>query len=190
MALTKVNLGGVSDQAINESKLQASNSPTNGYFLSAQSGNTGGLTWAEASAGKVLQVVTATTTTTVTSTSTTYIDSGLTANITPSSTSSRIMIMVTHPTNVYAADAVVMGLRLLRGSTNVWENAKWRYQGVQNNVNIIATQSMHYVDSPSSTSALTYKTQFARLVAAGSPTVATLQPSSAIAIITLMEIGG
>ena len=46
MALTKVNLGGVSDQAINESKLQASNSPTNGYFLSAQSGNTGGLTWA------------------------------------------------------------------------------------------------------------------------------------------------
>ena len=149
-----------------------------------------GLTSSQMPAGSVLQVVTATTTTSVTSTSTTYIDSGLTANITPSSTSSRIMIMVTHPTNVYAADAVTMGLKLLRGSTNVWENAAWRYVGVQNNVNIITTQSMHYVDSPSSTSALTYKTQFARLVAAGSPTVATLQPSSAIAIITLMEIGG
>jgi len=35
---------------VNESKLQISNSPTNGYFLSAQSGNTGGLTWAPAGA--------------------------------------------------------------------------------------------------------------------------------------------
>ena len=35
-------------EAVDESKLQASNAPTNGYFLSAQSGNTGGLTWAEA----------------------------------------------------------------------------------------------------------------------------------------------
>tara|TARA_R100000458_G_scaffold47917_1_gene46815 strand:- start:45 stop:1019 length:975 start_codon:yes stop_codon:yes gene_type:complete len=33
---------------IDEAKLKVSNTPTNGYFLSAQSGNTGGLTWAEA----------------------------------------------------------------------------------------------------------------------------------------------
>ena len=39
------------NEAINESKLQVSNTPTNGYFLSAQSGNTGGLTWAEAGGG-------------------------------------------------------------------------------------------------------------------------------------------
>ena len=39
------------DQAVNEAKLQVSNGPTNGYFLSAQSANTGGLTWAEVSAG-------------------------------------------------------------------------------------------------------------------------------------------
>jgi hypothetical protein len=36
----------LADQAVNEAKLQVSNAPTNGYFLSAQSGNTGGLTWA------------------------------------------------------------------------------------------------------------------------------------------------
>ena len=36
----------VADDAVNEARLQVSNSPTNGYFLSAQSGNTGGLTWA------------------------------------------------------------------------------------------------------------------------------------------------
>ena len=36
----------IADQAINEAKMQISNAPTNGYFLSAQSGNTGGMTWA------------------------------------------------------------------------------------------------------------------------------------------------
>jgi len=43
-AVTQTKIG---DQAVNEAKLQVSNSPTNGYFLSAQSGNTGGLTWAQ-----------------------------------------------------------------------------------------------------------------------------------------------
>ena len=49
-AVTDVNVtqGKIADQAINEAKMQISNAPTNGYFLSAQSGNTGGLTWAEA----------------------------------------------------------------------------------------------------------------------------------------------
>ena len=38
----------IADQAINEAKLQISNAPTNGYMLTAQSGNAGGLTWAVA----------------------------------------------------------------------------------------------------------------------------------------------
>ena len=41
----------IADQAINEAKLQVSNAPTNGYVLTAQSGNTGGLTWASISSG-------------------------------------------------------------------------------------------------------------------------------------------
>jgi len=41
----------IADQAINEAKMQISNAPTNGYMLTAQSGNTGGLTWAEAPSG-------------------------------------------------------------------------------------------------------------------------------------------
>ena len=41
----------IADQAINEAKLQISNAPTNGYMLTAQSGNTGGLTWAAAPSG-------------------------------------------------------------------------------------------------------------------------------------------
>ena len=41
-----VEQGKIADQAINESKLQVSNAPVNNYVLTAQSGNTGGLTWA------------------------------------------------------------------------------------------------------------------------------------------------
>jgi len=40
----------IADNVVDEANLKVSNSPTNGYFLSAQSGNTGGLTWAEVSA--------------------------------------------------------------------------------------------------------------------------------------------
>ena len=35
----------IADQAINEAKLQVSNAPTNGYLLTARSGDTGGMTW-------------------------------------------------------------------------------------------------------------------------------------------------
>jgi hypothetical protein len=41
----------ISGDGIPESSLQISNAPTNGQFLSAQSGDTGGLTWAAASSG-------------------------------------------------------------------------------------------------------------------------------------------
>ena len=48
IADANVTQGKLADQAVNEAKMQVSNAPTNGYFLSAQSGNTGGMTWAEA----------------------------------------------------------------------------------------------------------------------------------------------
>ena len=38
----------VADQAIDEARMQISNAGSNGQFLSKQSGNTGGLTWADA----------------------------------------------------------------------------------------------------------------------------------------------
>ena len=40
----------IADNVVDEANLKVSNTPTNGYFLSAQSGNTGGLTWAEVDA--------------------------------------------------------------------------------------------------------------------------------------------
>ena len=39
----------IADHTVTEAKLKVSNTPTNGYFLSAQSSNVGGLTWAAVS---------------------------------------------------------------------------------------------------------------------------------------------
>jgi hypothetical protein len=41
----------IADNVVDEANLKVSNSPVNGYMLTAQSGNTGGLTWAPAAAG-------------------------------------------------------------------------------------------------------------------------------------------
>jgi len=48
----------IADAQVDEAKLKISNAPTNGYFLSAQSGNTGGLTWAEAGGGDMVKIST------------------------------------------------------------------------------------------------------------------------------------
>ena len=41
----------ISDNIVDEANLKVSNAPTNGYVLTAQSGNTGGMTWEQATAG-------------------------------------------------------------------------------------------------------------------------------------------
>ena len=41
----------IADNIVDEANLKVSNSPVNGYMLTAQSGNTGGLTWAAAGGG-------------------------------------------------------------------------------------------------------------------------------------------
>ena len=43
----------IADNIVDEANLKVSNSPTNGYMLTAQSGNTGGLTWVAAPASSV-----------------------------------------------------------------------------------------------------------------------------------------
>lgn len=97
IADSNVTQAKIADQAINEAKLQISNAPTNGYMLTAQSGNTGGLTWAEAGAGKIGQVINSQVDYLHSTTGTSAVDlessSGVTweTAITPSATSSKIL---------------------------------------------------------------------------------------------------
>jgi len=139
--------------------------------------------------GKVLQVVTATYSTETDNSTTTYADSGLTASITPSATSSRILAMVTMPCRATAENnANGVQLNLVRASTQI-------YQTIQNFVNgfmaslpsgFQANISYNYLDSPSTTSATTYKVQFRNNTAAAR---ARICESNFVATIILMEIG-
>ena len=54
----------IADNIVDEANLKVSNAPTNGLFLQAQSGNTGGLTWASAGGGSSLFSVFSNSTTT------------------------------------------------------------------------------------------------------------------------------
>jgi hypothetical protein len=141
------------------------------------------------STGSVLQVVNGSTYTKVSSTSSTYADTGLSASITPSSTSNKVLVIVnqfliksTH--NTYG------GLKLLRDSTELGFIADLiGYTGASNyNTN---SASASFFDNPSSTSSLTYKTQFANVPASGTIDVQADSSSSTErgrGSITLMEI--
>ena len=69
-------------------------------------------------AGTVLQVVNATYSTQVDTTSGSYVDTGLTASITPSSSTSKILVLVSHQISISASTGYG-NVQLLRGSTSV-----------------------------------------------------------------------
>ena len=153
--------------------------------------------------GKVLQVVQATTNTEVTVASTSYTDTNLSGSITPSSTSSKILIIVQQGMDISANDTSIYGgIRLLRGGTVIFdpntENATGPATvGVKATgataVTLRAINTFSYIDTPSTTSSVTYKTQGRPYTTANSGQVrfqidgATNDQSS---IITLMEIAG
>jgi hypothetical protein len=144
-------------------------------------------TWAApAGGGKVLQVVNATLSTAAVSTSNTFADTGLTASITPSSASSKILVLV----NVvgcqkFGADTY-MRLRLLRGATEILLIENQAGNTGNTNTHEYGGTGCNYLDAPATTSSTTYKLQFANDIASGFVRVSNSNVSSTI---TLMEIG-
>ena len=109
--------------------------------------------------GKVLQVITGEVTTSTSVATSTFTDVGLSASITPSSTSSKILCMWTMQGSFGSYNSSI-GVQLVRGSTNVYSTSGlsdvrqggggWDYS---------LARSYYYLDSPSTTSATTYKVQ-------------------------------
>ena len=133
-------------------------------------------------AGNVIQVVNATYSTSTTNGTTTYADTGLTATITPTSSSSKILILVNQ--SGINNDTINSGtsVQLLRSSTSLAVFASFYGFGVSG---CVSGASACYLDSPATTSATTYKTQFKRGGGSGTSYV---QDNSSTSTITLMEI--
>ena len=103
------------------------------------------------SAGKVLQVVQGTLSTQTGTTSTSFVTSNLTASITPSATSSKILILAgINISNTGSNDSYAT---LYRGSTNLGPS-----NGFVNWYSTVGQggAALNYLDSPSTTSATTY----------------------------------
>jgi len=137
--------------------------------------------------GKVLQVVQGTTTTAATNSTNTYADTNLTATITPSSATSKVLVMAMNgsiqkgPGN--AANEIA--IRLMRGATQIGGVIS----GLYTNTAVVNKQTSavyNYLDSPATTSATTYKTQFMNT---GNASYVLCQANDEQSVIILMEIG-
>ncbi len=130
---------------------------------------------------RILQVVSAGTTTLATSTSNTYVDTTLSATITPQSTSSLVLVIASQ--NIYSSAAANgAGLRIVRGSTTL-DNVYDLSYGT--NSSVLAHHTLTYLDSPASTSSLTYKTTFNRNNGTG---IIYCQPNGNRSSLVLLEV--
>jgi hypothetical protein len=170
---------------------------TNGQILTADSTAATGIKWASpAGGGKVLQVVQGTSNTLTSIVSTTFTDSGLSATITPSSSSSRIMVVISQAATVSRSDSSNWHTyRLVRDSTPIWNNDTTNRRNLAGfglyNLSNQSLKQMYcgsYVDSPATTSATTYKTQWANHTTANAASVE-CQSESGDSSLILLEIG-
>ena len=136
--------------------------PSDGSVTESKIGS-GAVTSSKLSAGKVLQVVGTQTSTVFSTTSTSYVDvTGFSLSITPSSTSNKILVLLNFR---YGNSASVANTCQLLRNTDVIDLG-----GTENNLGNVfighgssgkgfGQVSFNYFDTPSSTSALTYKLQ-------------------------------
>ena len=133
----------------------------------------------------MLQVVQATYSTATSNSTTTYADTGLSLSITPSLATSKVLVLTMTPARKAIGNSDNgLWIRIVRGATSVLESGYALFTGADNA--LFGVVSQHYLDSPNTTSATTYKTQFKNNTAAASVEV---QQNSQTSTIILMEIG-
>lgn len=157
-----LGVGSVTDGAITTAKIG------NGAVTSAK---LAGLTSSDMPTGSVLQVKSATKTDKQTTTSSTPTDiTGLSVSITPTTASSKILVITS--VNYGGDDNAYGTIDVLRGSTKVTEGSYPTGNQVAGTLAVgtgsgdassykMFSASHTFLDSPASTSALTYKVQFA-----------------------------
>lgn len=140
-----------------------------------------------AGSGGVLQVVQQSITSTVSTTSSSYVATGLIASITPSSTASRILVMLSGGTADYGGGTANMAVSIYRSIAG----------GAYSSVSLIERMNLGtptwalphsacYLDSPASTSVISYQPYFL----SNANTVLFNNSYLVPVVLTLLEIAG
>jgi hypothetical protein len=157
---------------------------TNGQLLYADSTAATGLKWDGAPAGKVVQIVSVNYSTQVSTSSGSEVDTGLTATITPTSSSNKVLVLLSQ--NVGRSDSnSTIDAKLYRASTSI--NTQFGMaRGGPNYYNTGFSFNSCILDSPATTSATTYKTTIRESFGAGGQIYANQGGSTST--MTLMEV--
>ncbi len=139
---------------------------------------------ASGTGGKVLQVVTATDDTARSTTSTSFVTASntLSVDITPSSTSSKVLILVSSSAKCNGNSNGFF--TVYRDSTNLGHSTNGFIRTTDGNVDVSVGLGINYLDSPNTTSATTYQVY----IKASANTVF-LQSNTCRGVITALEIG-
>lgn len=134
-------------------------------------------------AGAVLQVIQTVVTTQFSTTSSPSVATGLAASITPSSATSKILVIVTANLEAVATSGnCYVNPTLKRNSTQIWDG--FAQVGNFNSTDIRGLGGIVYLDNPATTSSTTYELY----VSAGLATTVRVNGGSGASTITLMEI--
>ena len=143
--------------------------------------------WAAAAGGgKLLQYVSNTNTTHTTNTTANYQATGLSCTITPASTSNKVLVFVhigRAMTGTGSVDSTWQG-RIKRGSTVIYDDLWGLYSGTS--MSRFHSVDGFYLDSPASTSSLTYTVEF---VDSGAGVSAQVGNSGSESCLIVMELG-
>jgi len=167
-----------------------------GSIVNADIASSAAIATTKLGTGAVLKVVQAETSTLVVVSSTTYTDSNLSGSITPSSASNKILVLTSQVLGVLQTGGsyATMKWKLMRNSTDIYASTTSGngnfifYDFGGSGASLFHNISLCYLDSPSTTSSVTYKTQIAKDTNGG--TAAYAQNESNKSIIILMEIAG
>ena len=146
--------------------------------------------WATAASGsQIVQIVQSTYTTETNSSSSTYADTGLTATITPTSSSNKILVLLTHSAcrKANSTNDTFMAMKLVRSGTDIAQVTDYAGASTDHKELYFGNISYSYLDSPATTSSRTYKTQFASVNNLASVGV---QINGSRSTIQLIEISG
>ena len=142
--------------------------------------------------GMVIQVVQGSYNVAQSTTSSSYVDTGLTASITPHNSNSKILVMA----DAMGAGGVISGssnsegnFQIIRNSIALVSTAVRGYDYGNSGMISFSTVNLKWLDTPATTSTLIYKLQFKRRDSSSTIRI-NQDPETGGSTITLMEIGG